>query len=136
MKKNKGFTLMEMLIVVAIIAVLVAIAIPTFTSSLEKSKESADAANLRAAYASCTVYTLEHSTACFAEVALTQGDTSFTKMDKSQIGTQVLSTISAWDKTSKILYVKVDADGTMSITPADPGSNYGTEVNYLDGKQG
>ena len=34
---KKGFTLMEMLIVVAIIVVLVAIAIPTFTSSLNKA---------------------------------------------------------------------------------------------------
>lgn len=32
MKNKKGFTLMEMLIVVAIIAILIAIAIPTFTS--------------------------------------------------------------------------------------------------------
>ena len=31
---KKGFTLMEMLIVVAIIAILVAIAIPTFSGSL------------------------------------------------------------------------------------------------------
>ena len=54
-KNNKGFTLMEMLIVVAIIAVLVAIAIPTFTSALEKSREATDAANLRAAYAEVTV---------------------------------------------------------------------------------
>ena len=49
--KKKGFTLAELLIVVAIIAVLVAIAIPVFTSQLEKSKEAVDAANLRAAYA-------------------------------------------------------------------------------------
>lgn len=53
MKKNnnKGFTLMEMLIVVAIIAVLVAIAIPVFTNQLEKSREATDAANIRSAYA-------------------------------------------------------------------------------------
>lgn len=48
---KKGFTLMEMLIVVAIIAVLVAIAIPTFNGALTKAKESADVANVRALYA-------------------------------------------------------------------------------------
>lgn len=42
---------MEMLIVVAIIAVLVAIAIPTFTASLHKARVAADWANLRAYYA-------------------------------------------------------------------------------------
>ena len=52
MKINKkGFTLAELLIVVAIIAVLVAIGIPVFISQLEKSREAADAANIRAQYA-------------------------------------------------------------------------------------
>ena len=51
LNNKKGFTLMEMLIVVAIIAVLVAIAIPVFNGALTKSKEAADVANLRAAYA-------------------------------------------------------------------------------------
>ena len=58
MKKKankKGFTIMEMLIVVAIIAVLAAIAIPTFNGALTKSKEAADIANIRAAYAEVTV---------------------------------------------------------------------------------
>ena len=50
-KKRKGFTLAELLIVVAIIAVLVAIGIPIFTSQLEKSREAAAAANIRAQYA-------------------------------------------------------------------------------------
>lgn len=50
-KNNKGFTLAELLIVVAVIAVLVAIAIPVFSGALQKSKESADEANVRAAYA-------------------------------------------------------------------------------------
>ena len=50
-KNNKGFTLAELLIVVAIIAVLVAIAIPVFSTQLEKSREGVDAANIRSAYA-------------------------------------------------------------------------------------
>jgi len=51
LQNKKGFTLAELLIVVAIIAVLVAVSIPVFASQLENSRESADAANLRAAYA-------------------------------------------------------------------------------------
>ena len=49
-KNNKGFTLAELLIVVAIIAVLVAVAIPVFSAQLEKSREATDTANLRSAY--------------------------------------------------------------------------------------
>ena len=51
-KNSKGFTLMEMLIVVAIIAVLIAIAIPTFTTSLNKARVATDEANIRSGYAS------------------------------------------------------------------------------------
>lgn len=51
-KNKKGFTLMEMLIVVAIIAVLVAIAIPVLSNNLHKARVAADWANVRAFYAS------------------------------------------------------------------------------------
>jgi len=51
---NKGFTLAELLIVVAIIAVLVAIAIPVFTSQLERSREATDISNIRSYYAEIT----------------------------------------------------------------------------------
>ena len=37
-RRKQGFTLMEMLIVVAVIAVLIAVAIPVFSSSLHKSR--------------------------------------------------------------------------------------------------
>ena len=48
MKMNKkGFTLIEMLVVVAIIAILVAIIVPTIATATKKSQGATDAANLR-----------------------------------------------------------------------------------------
>lgn len=61
MKMNKkGFTLIEMLVVIAIIAVLVAIVVPTVSSSTTKAKAATDAANLRSITAEAMVYALEH----------------------------------------------------------------------------
>ena len=48
---KKGFTLAELLIVVAIIAVLVVVSVPIFSSKLEKAREAAAVANMRAAKA-------------------------------------------------------------------------------------
>lgn len=70
-KNNKGFTLAELLIVVAIIGVLIAIAMPTFTGQLTKAKKNADLANLRAAYAEATVDALEEKTQTAHKVILT-----------------------------------------------------------------
>lgn len=50
-KYNKGFTLAELLIVVAIVGILVAISIPIFTAQLEKSREAYDIATMRSAAA-------------------------------------------------------------------------------------
>lgn len=51
LQSKKGFTLSELLIVVAIIAVLVAIAIPNFMKQLERSREQSDFALMEAARA-------------------------------------------------------------------------------------
>lgn len=51
LSKKKGFTLMEMMIVVAIIAILIAIIVPTFKGALDRANAAADEANLRAYYA-------------------------------------------------------------------------------------
>lgn len=67
LQNKKGFTLMEMLIVVAIIAVLVAIAIPVFNGALTKSKEAADVANIRAAYAEYQVKMVSGETATWTK---------------------------------------------------------------------
>ena len=61
-KSKKGFTLAELLVVVAIIAALVAVAVPIFSAQLEKSREAVDMANARAANSmAMTDYLTNHS---------------------------------------------------------------------------
>jgi type IV pilus assembly protein PilA len=64
MKKlnKKGFTLAELLIVVAIIAVMAAIAIPIFTAQLGKAQAATDEANIRSGYANASANALTDST--------------------------------------------------------------------------
>lgn len=63
LRKSGGFTLVEMLIVVAIIAILVVVSIPLVGNSLDKARTAADDANERAAKAAAlTEYMLSETT--------------------------------------------------------------------------
>lgn len=55
-KRNRGFTLIELMIVVAIIGILAAIAIPKFADLISKSKEGATKGGLSAVRSSLQVY--------------------------------------------------------------------------------
>lgn len=127
MKKKankKGFTIMEMLIVVAIIAVLVAIAIPTFNGALEKSKEATDVANIRAAYAELQVAMLTDN------AALPQNEDAFkTTYVKQELNydsgekDKFTYTPDTTKGTATITYVTAKLDGghtyTWTVEPAD-----------------
>lgn len=56
---KKGFTLAELLVVVAILAILVAVSIPIFSGKLDKAKAATDEANVRAAKAAAVTKYLQ-----------------------------------------------------------------------------
>ena len=76
--KKKGFTLAELLIVVAIIAVLVMIAIPVFTKAQERSRESVDASNIRSKYATMMTDVVAEGSTTPQEVTLKQKEAGWT----------------------------------------------------------
>ena len=118
-QNKKGFTLAELLIVVAIIAVLVAIAIPIFTNQLEKSREATDLANVRSAYA-----------------AVVTG--YFDKAASNTLSVDAQQTISKWQTYSNAsnAYLKAfNESGTASVTVpcVTKGDTYKVHIS-ADGK--
>jgi len=120
MKNNrKGFTLAELLIVVAIIAVLVAVAIPVFTSQLEKSREATDVANLRSAYAEAMASFLEDgSEATSRNYKVQQKDSGWTKEDIADALPDELTAAANSLKglTGGSFNVKVTSNGSGGVT--------------------
>ena len=112
LNKKKGFTLAELLIVVAIIAILVAIAIPVFGSSLTKAKQSVDDANIRAAYAQYTVDLLQSAANAGTDISATQATAA-----------QALAAFNAIDVTSLKYYsgVTIPKDGGRWVGTGSAG---------------
>ncbi len=127
-KSSKGFTLMEMLIVVAIIAVLVAIAIPTFTTSLNKARVATDEANIRSGYAAfmAKIMSEDEVPANGAEYYLNKDGTLFSDFTANKgyqcVGEQTEDIsiaghhVGTWSKGDAVKYVLTfNSDGKMTV---------------------
>ena len=119
MKNSKGFTLMEMLIVVTIIAILVAIMIPVMTTQLERARETADLANIRSAYAEASVDALTNADDATSTVKFTQTKAGWQYVKDIP---EYLTKANGWDNVvvaatkGTEIDVNVAADGTLSFT--------------------
>ena len=67
-KKKKGFTLIELIIVIAIIAILAAIAIPNFLSIQRKSRVKADIATAKTIYDATSALIAEGRNNCRSNI--------------------------------------------------------------------
>lgn len=90
LKKQGGFTLIEMLIVVAIIAILIAIAIPMVNSALESAREATDSANERSALGLAMVQVMTKNELAGQTIGTTEVS-AYYKIDGSE-GSLVAST--------------------------------------------
>lgn len=133
LKNRKGFTLAELLIVVAIIGVLVAVSIPVFTSQLEKAREAADEANIRSIYAQLSADVLTETTVTSNVNCPVAASYSVSKTGDVTTGTATYTMTQSKDglvsgdsATITIGGVTIDSadfkTGTCTITIKDDGS--------------
>lgn len=127
---KRGFTIVELVIVIAVIAILAAVLIPTFSSLVKKANLSADEQAVKQMNTALAIYTAENS----KPKNITEVKTA---LDQNGINTGSLETVSQgyaffWnpeDNTIVLVGGKVEAKGTWDCLVQN---GYCTEVNVSD----
>ena len=140
MKKNnkKGFTLVELVIVVAVMAVLVAVAIPTVSSIVNSAKDSTNDSNAR------TIESMIKLAEAEADGTAPGAQAVFDALSDAKLGIKdatfqydiVAGTVeyntSAATKANETMKIAFDKDGALTVdsitekTPASSGTGTGT----------
>ncbi|MEE8300036.1 MAG: prepilin-type N-terminal cleavage/methylation domain-containing protein [Desulfatiglandales bacterium] len=116
MKNQKGFTLIELMIVIAIIGILAAIAIPQFSAYRKRSYNSSAQADIRNAATAQEAYYVDFSTYATAVASIT-GTTYGLWLSRGVGMTVVAGTTTRYNITSK------HGSGDKYYTLAGPGGS-------------
>ena len=135
-KKDEGFTLVELMVVVMIIAILMAIAIPTFLNSRKRAQDSAARSNVRNALAAAQSVFSENqvypATAAMV-TALEAEEPSLSFEDTASTGPKVISVLT--NTTAASVVVAALSDGKKCFATkhvAASGAGGGTTNYKLD----
>ena len=126
--RKKGFTIVELVIVIAVIAILAAVLIPTFSNVISKAQESNA---LQAARSSWNAYIAEHAqdfTGKDAYIKVTTGDKDYWfKAEKGQFSTTIVTPKPNVSTSYKIVW-NGSTEGGKVNTETTTGSTQPTEM--------
>ncbi|MGX1924068.1 type IV pilin protein [Vibrio sp. NH-7] len=110
-RKAKGFTLIELMIVVAIIGVLAAVAIPAYQDYVKKSEAASALATVKALITPAELYYQENGTASAATLA-----NLGTASGANNLGTIISSVTGSGSSAIPTLKFEFGANSSMSST--------------------
>lgn len=119
MKNQKGFTLVELMVVIAIIGVLAAIAVPKFTTSTNAAKDTKLTADLRTLDGSIMMHYANKQ----AYPTLAELKTYVTEWPKDAKGTDLSYTVNAANGTNPATYT-LSGSNSAGTPVYSPGSTH------------
>ena len=127
-QNNKGFTLAELLIVVAIIAVLVAISIPIFTSQLKKARVAVNQANARAGEAAAYAAYLEDPSYDIIAYDIRSGRVAKSKSTSANIAGEL--NISSYSSSANVVSNDISSWNVNTALPENTTYKFGDYYFY------